>query len=181
MNKGLIGVARSLVRTLGPIVFGLMVLATIAACGGGAATATEQPEPTAQPTPAKLPGTGVVVQPARGNWDTGYFSEALYSKALETLGYQVLDHKELENADFYQAVAQGDVDFWANSWFPLHDDYIPTFEQDASIAGTVAAFGALQGFLVDKAGAEEFGIISLADFVRDEVKEAYDTDGDAGA
>lgn len=51
----------------------------------------------------------------------------------------------------------------------------------ASIAGTVAAFGALQGYLVDKAGADEFNISSLADFRREEVRLAYDADGNGKA
>ena len=159
----------------------MAVLAVLAACGGGAEPPTKEPEPTVQPTPATLPGTGVVVQPARANWDTGYFSEALYSKALEALGYEVLDHKELANSDFYQAVAQEDVHFWANGWFPIHNIYLDLYKKEASIAGTVAAFGALQGFLVDKAGADEFNISSLADFGRDEVRLAYDSDGNGKA
>lgn len=169
------------VPKLGLLVLGLMVLAATAACGGGAPTAASEPEPTAPPTPNMLPGTGVVVQPARANWDTGYFSEALYSRALEALGYEVRDHQELLNADFYQAVAGGDVDFWANGWFPIHHIYLDLYQGEASIAGTVAAFGALQGFMVDKAGADEFNISSLADFTRDEVSQAYDTDGNGKA
>ena len=42
-----------------------------------------------------FPGEGTVVQPARATWDTGYFQEALYSKALEELGYEVLNHNEM--------------------------------------------------------------------------------------
>ena len=172
----------SSVRSRGSFLIALMaVLVLVLACGGGAETPTKAPEPTAQPTSAVLPGTGVVVQPARANWDTGYFSEPLYSKALESLGYEVLDHQELENADFYQAVAQGDVDFWANGWFPIHNIYLDLYKGEASIAGTVAAFGALQGFMVDKAGADEFNISSLADFQREEVRLAYDADGNGKA
>ena len=163
--------------------FSSLILAIVlTACGEQAA-----PEVATQPTSPpesiikKFPGEGVRVQPARGTWDTGYFQEALYSKALEELGYEVLDHQELDNPDFYEAVASGEVDFWANGWFPLHNDYRDLFEQGASIAGTVAAFGALQGYMVDKAGAEEFGITSLADFKRDEVKQAFDADGNGKA
>ncbi len=154
----------------------------ITACGGGVApTVVSRPTPSPEPVIKDFPGEGTVVQPARANWDTGYFSEALYSRALQALGYQVLDHQEFENADFYRAVAQGDVHFWANGWFPVHNIYLDLYKGEASIAGTVAAFGALQGFMVDKAGADEFNIFSLADFGRDEVRLAYDADGNGKA
>jgi glycine betaine/proline transport system substrate-binding protein len=181
----------------------------IAACGTTApaaptpeptATAAETeaatPEPTAaapataaatpasadaEPAAVAMLGEGVEVQPARATWNTGYFQEALYSLALEELGYEVKDHRELDNPTFYQAVAQGDVDFWANGWFPLHNQYRDIFEQGASLAGTVAESGALEGYLVDKVGAEEFNITSLDDFKREEVKQAYDADGNGKA
>jgi glycine betaine/proline transport system substrate-binding protein len=138
-------------------------------------------EVVVQPTEVPMPGTGVQVQPARATWNTGYFQEALYSLALEELGYEVQDHQELDAPLFYQAVAQGDVHFWANGWFPLHNQYQGNFTPGASIAGTVASAGALQGYLVDQAGAEEFGISTLDDFKRDEVKAAYDADGNGKA
>lgn len=118
------------------------------------------------------------VTPARATWTTGYFQAALYSRAIEDLGYEVEAPTDLGNPFFYQSVADGDVDFWANGWFPLHNTYRDTFEEDASIAGLVAASGALQGYLVDKASADEYGITSVEDFKRDEVKEAFDSNGD---
>ena len=69
----------------------------------------------------------MTVEPARAKWDTGYFSETLYSKGLEALGFEVLDHQGLENADFYTAVAQDSVDFWANGWFPIHNIYLDLY------------------------------------------------------
>jgi glycine betaine/proline transport system substrate-binding protein len=143
---------------------------------------TEAPSPTdAEPAPAAMPGEGVEVQPARPTWNTGYFSEAVYSLALEELGYEVKEHQELDNPIFYQSVALGDVDFWTEGWFPLHNQYREVFEPGATIAGTWAEAGALEGYLVDKAGADEFGITSLDDFKRDEVKQAYDANGDSKA
>ncbi|MGH2543260.1 MAG: glycine betaine/L-proline ABC transporter substrate-binding protein ProX, partial [Ardenticatenaceae bacterium] len=149
------------------------------------ATAEETPTPSAETTPtqapAALPGEGVTVQPARATWNTGYFSEAVYSQLLTMLGYDVADHQELDNPLFYQSVAQGDVDFWANGWFPLHNQYEDTFSEGAELVGMIAEAGALEGYLVDKAGADEFGITSLADFTREEVKAAFDADGNGKA
>ena len=177
-----------------------LLLATtmlVAACSddSGSEDATSEPttsgETTETGTPTSteaggetsnaMPGEGVSVQPARATWNTGYFQEAIYSAALEDLGYDVAEAQELDNPIFYQSVAAGDVDFWANGWFPLHNQYEETFSQGAEIAGTVAVGGALEGYLIDKAGAEEFGITTLADFERPEVKEAYDADGDGKA
>jgi len=131
---------------------------------------------------ADLPGKGVVVKSARATWTTGYFLEALYSRALEDLGYTVTKPKDLSNPVFYQAVCQGDVDFWANGWFPLQKAQLPEdFEQKAKLAGTIVKAGAIQGYLVSKQAVEEFDITSLDDFKREEVKEAFDANGDGKA
>jgi glycine betaine/proline transport system substrate-binding protein len=130
----------------------------------------------------KMPGKGVTVQPARATWSTGYFLEALYSRALENLGYDVREAKQLANPIFYQSVVNGDVDFWANGWFPLHNAQLPkNFKEKAVLAGTIAKGGALQGYLVSKKAAEEFNIKSLEDFKREEVKKAFDANGDGKA
>lgn len=129
-----------------------------------------------------MPGKGVTVQPARATWTTGFFLEAIYSKALEHLGYEVKEPKKLANPIFYQSLVNGDVDFWANGWFPLHKTQLPkNFDEKAAIAGTVVKAGALQGYLVDKASVEKFGIKSLDDFKRDEVKKAFDSNGNGKA
>ena len=133
------------------------------------------------PAAVAMPGEGVTVRPGRANWNTGYFQEALYSLALEQLGYDVQEHQELDNAIFYQSLVQGDLDFWANGWFPLHDQFNDIWSQGAEIAGTVIKGGGVQGYLVDKASLEEFGITTLADFARPEVKAAFDHDGDGKA
>ena len=131
----------------------LTLAIVLTACGGQAAPKVAT-QPTSPPESIikKLPGEGVSVQPARATWNTGYFQEAVYSLALQDLGYQVKDHQELDAPLFYQSVADGDVSFWANGWFPLHNQFKDTFERGAEEAGVVASAGALQGYLVDKAG-----------------------------
>jgi glycine betaine/proline transport system substrate-binding protein len=131
---------------------------------------------------ADLPGKGKTVEPARATWTTGYFLEALYSRAVEHLGYEVKDAKEFSNPIFYQSVMQGDVDFWANGWFPIHYAQLPkNFDQGAKIAGMIVDGGAIQGYLVSKKEAEKYNIKTLEDFKRDEVKKAFDANGDGKA
>lgn len=129
----------------------------------------------------EMPGESVTVRMAQATWDTGWFHAEIYKQLLEQLGYSVEGPTTLDNPPFYQAVAQGDVDLWVNGWFPLHNTYRPTFEGSAEIVGAIAEGGALEGYLVDKASADEFGIETLDDFKRDEVKAAFDRNDDGRA
>jgi glycine betaine/proline transport system substrate-binding protein len=128
------------------------------------------------------PGQGVTIQPARATWNTGFFQEALVRKGLEELGYTVKKPKDLQNPIFYKSVSLGDVDYWTNGWFPNHDGQLPKgFYEKADKVGYVVKAGGLQGYLVSKKHVEEFGISSLDDFKRDEVKKAFDKNGDGKA
>lgn len=128
------------------------------------------------------PGKGVTVQPARATWNTGFFQEAMVRRALTELGYKVKKPKDLANPIFYKSVALGDVDYWANGWFPNHDSQLPKkFYDKADKYGFVSKAGGLQGYLVSKKEVEKFNIQSLDDFKRDEVKKAFDSNGDGKA
>jgi len=128
------------------------------------------------------PGEGIKVQPARATWNTGYFQEALVRAGLKELGYDVADPKELQNPLFYQSVMLGDVDYWANGWFPMHEEQLPRgFDKHAQTIGYVAKAGGLSGYLVSKRDVDKYGITSLDDFKRAEVKKAFDANGDGKA
>jgi glycine betaine/proline transport system substrate-binding protein len=128
------------------------------------------------------PGEGVTVRPARATWNTGFFQEALLRRALEELGYDVKKPKDLQNPIFYKSVALGDVDYWANGWFPNHNSQLPkNFYDTADTYGYVVKAGGLQGYLVSKRDVEKFNIKSLDDFKRDEVMKAFDKNGDGKA
>jgi len=129
-----------------------------------------------------LPGEGVTLTPAVATWEDARPVQAVFDLILEELGYNVQPAIGLSNPIFYQAVALGDVDFWTSGWFPLHDPQLPAgFFDSASIVGTIAAAGGVQGYLATKSAVEEFGITSLEDFKRPEVKEAFDRTGDGKA
>lgn len=127
-------------------------------------------------------GKKKVIQPARATWNTGYFQEALVRRGLTQLGYEVKKPKDLQNSIFYQSVALGDVDYWANGWFPLHNNQLPkNFYETADTYGYILKSGTLQGYLVSKRDVEKYDIKSLNDFKRPEVKEAFDSNGDGKA
>ncbi len=128
------------------------------------------------------PGEGVTVSPARATWNTGFFQEALVRRALTEMGYKANKPKDLANAIFFKSVTLGDVDYWCNGWFPMHNAQLPKdFDEKAQKVGYVVKAGGLQGYLVSKRDADKFNITSLDDFKRPEVKKAFDSNRDGKA
>ncbi|PIE56271.1 MAG: proline/glycine betaine ABC transporter substrate-binding protein ProX [Desulfobulbus propionicus] len=149
---------------------------------GAVLTAILFTAPTASLAAAEQPGKGGKLQPARATWNTGFFQEALVRRALEELGYKVNKPKDLQNPIFYKSVVLGDIDYWTNGWFPMHNAQLPKdFDEKAEKVGFVMKNGGLQGYLVSKKHVEEFGITSLEDFKREEVKKAFDKNKDGKA
>jgi glycine betaine/proline transport system substrate-binding protein len=133
-------------------------------------------------SPRETPlGEGKTIRPARATWETGCFQVEIYIKALEGLGYDVQSLKTMENSEFYDSVGRGVVDFWANGWFPMHSEDYEHVRHNAAIAGTVAANGAVRGYLIDKKTAEEYNISNLADFQDPTIRSLFDLDGDGKA
>ena len=147
-----------------------------------AAAAAPEPE-------AALPGEGVAVTMARGNWIETNFQNFVVQLLLEELGYEVSDPEEIAPATFYPAVAQGDYDLWASSWplnhTPLLQGESPgggTFGDKAGYIGTMMASGALQGLLVDIPSVEQFGFTTLGELLDNPDAVAhFDSDGDGKA
>ncbi|MCF8043765.1 MAG: glycine betaine/L-proline ABC transporter substrate-binding protein ProX [Desulfarculaceae bacterium] len=128
------------------------------------------------------PGEGVTVKPARATWNTGFFQEALVRRALTELGYKAKKPKDLTNPIFYKSVSLGDMDYWTNGWFPMHNAQMPKdWQKTVAKVGYVVKAGGLQGYLVSKKAAEKFNIKSLDDFKRPEVVKAFDANGDGKA
>ena len=136
-----------------------------------------------------MPGEGVSVTMARGNWIETNFQNYVVQLLLEELGYDVSEPEEITPATFYPAVAQGDYDLWASSWplnhTPLLDGESPdggTFGDKAGYVGTMMASGALQGLLVDVPSVEQFGFATLEELLDNPDAVAhFDTDGDGKA
>ena len=156
-----------------------------AACGDdgdGDATETAETEAPAATTEAMVeeepmeeemsmtPGEGVSVTMGQANWSTGYFQAQLYRQLLEELGYTVSDPAELELGpnNAYIAMAEGQMDFWANSWYPGHLAWLAGELPDGSLVGDHLSIvgeemiaGGLQGFLVTKSFADEYGVYTM--------------------
>ncbi len=116
------------------------------------------------------PGAGVSVTMARANWSTGYMQAAVYHDLMEELGYEVSDPADLElpPSNFFTALGEGEVDFWANSWYPGHSSWWnneltdgETVGDKISVLGEEMMAGGLQGFLTNQSLVEEHGITTL--------------------
>ena len=146
--------------------FGIPAAALILwpAAGAEAQTSGEEPE----------------VRMARPTWDTGWFQAEVYRLLIQVLGYRVEGPATMENDEFYTAAAAGEVDLWANGWFPLHDSFL---EEGGPVekVGAQVDDGALQGYFVDAATAQEYGITNLGDLADPETAALFDRDGDGRA
>ena len=120
------------------------------------------------------------VRMARATWDTGWFQAEVYRQLLERLGYKVEGPVTMDNAEFYEAVAAGEVDLWANGWFPLHESLLNA-HSGAERVGTQVLGGALQGYFADAATAAQHGIGGLADLADPDIAELFDIDGNGKA
>ena len=129
------------------------------------------------------PGEGVTVQPAVATWTSAVPVSWVYVELLEELGYDVQNPTSLSNPVAYLAISEGDVHYFPNGWFPLHNPQLPdNFHDVATIFDPLCEACGIQGYLVDVASVEEYDITGINDFVeRPEVREAFDHSGDGRA
>nr|MDE0499799.1 glycine betaine/L-proline ABC transporter substrate-binding protein ProX [bacterium]MDE0501723.1 glycine betaine/L-proline ABC transporter substrate-binding protein ProX [bacterium] len=136
----------------------------------------EPDEPTDMADDMALPGDGVSVTMARANWSTGYMQAAIVAALLGELGYDVSDPADLELApsNAFVAMANGEFDFWVNSWFPNHNQFLAGEMPDGSLVsehvttlGFEMARAGVQGLITNKAFAEANGVTTLDALVND--------------
>jgi glycine betaine/proline transport system substrate-binding protein len=110
-----------------------------------------------------LPGAGITVQPVQQYDILSLFQVGIVLAGLERLGYTVAPPKSLNVALYYAALAQGDGDFGAQTWWPAHKFAYEHAggESKMTLLGSVVA-RATQGYFIDKRTAEEFKITNLA-------------------
>lgn len=131
---------------------------------------------------AAVPGKGKSVQPCYNGIVEELFQLLIVNKGLEQLGYRVKTPLELEITAMHMAVGQGDADYNANSWIPLHNN----FYDKVGGAGTVTRIGtlvegAVQGYLVDKKTAEANNIKTINDLTDPKLAKLFDSNGDGTA
>lgn len=131
---------------------------------------------------ADMPGKGKTVRPIKGTSATAWFQHVVLDIALERLGYEVAEYEEAKFPTLHLALANGDADFTAHHWQPLHNAFYDKSGGDDKMTrvGQLVT-GALQGYLIDKATSEKHGITQIDQMKDAEVAKLFDTDGDGKA
>jgi glycine betaine/proline transport system substrate-binding protein len=129
-----------------------------------------------------LPGEGKSLKGMFSGIVPERFQHIVVEKALEALGYTIAERNEAQYPAIHLALANGDVDFFTNHWQPLHE----AFYQEAGGEAVMTRIGSLisgaaQGYLVDKATAEKYGITNIDQMKDPEIAALFDTDGDGKA
>ncbi|MDC0661235.1 glycine betaine/L-proline ABC transporter substrate-binding protein ProX [Marinobacter sp. SS21] len=129
-----------------------------------------------------MPGAGVTVQPIQSPIAEETFQTMLINEALRALGYDVQPIQEVDYSAGYTSIANGDATFMAVNWYPLHNTMYANAGGDNEFyrSGHYIS-GAAQGYLVDKASADKYGIDNLGDFKDPDIAKVFDTDGDGKA
>lgn len=129
-----------------------------------------------------MPGKGVSVQPIQSPIAEETFQTLVVNKALEALGYDVKETKEVDYSAGYTSIANGDATFMAVSWYPLQNSMYENAGGDEKFYREGHYIeNAAQGYLVDKKTAMEYGITQVGQFKDPEIAKLFDTDGDGKA
>ncbi|MBT8367595.1 MAG: glycine betaine/L-proline ABC transporter substrate-binding protein ProX, partial [Deltaproteobacteria bacterium] len=131
----------------------------------------------------KRPVIEKTVSMARATWDTGWFQTEILKKLLEELGYVVKEPQTMDNLEFYLSAAGGEMDLWANGWFPSHNAFLEDdrVREKVEAVGFEVQAGALQGYLVDKKTADALGIKNLGDLRDPKIARVFDRNGNGKA
>jgi len=164
-----------LLKVMKRLSLGIGIFLIFLSASGHPSAAEDQAGQTQTPH-ARRPANAGTVSMARATWDTGWFQAEIFKKLVEELGYAVNGPQTMDNLEFYLSAARGEMDLWANGWFPSHTPFL----EDDRVQGKVEAVGfevkagALQGYLVDKKTAVALGITSLGDLKDPKIAQLFD-------
>jgi glycine betaine/proline transport system substrate-binding protein len=110
------------------------------------------------------------------------FQTEIINIGLEKLGYLVEKGVQLPPTSMHVAVGNGDVDYAANHWDPLQENFFENAGGDEKMSREgVLVDNTLQGYAIDKKTADKYKITNLSDLKKPEIAKLFDTDGDGKA
>lgn len=130
-----------------------------------------------------LPGQGKSIQPIRpAGIAADLFPIEVANIGLRKLGYDIKPVLEADYVPLHLAIAQGDADFMATEWVPLHDAFFERAggNQTMERIGVVIP-NASQGYFIDKKTADKYNINNLAQFKDAKIAKLFDSAGDGKA
>lgn len=130
---------------------------------------------------AELPGEGVNVRPVEAGNRAEKFQHQILYRALEQLGFAILEPREESYQNIHAVLGDGQADFTAVHWDPLHR----AFFEESGGADSMTRIGeyisgAVQGYLIDS-GSYLAGIRNLGDLGKASIARRFDVDGDGKA
>ncbi|WP_306110422.1 MULTISPECIES: glycine betaine/L-proline ABC transporter substrate-binding protein ProX [Roseovarius] len=131
----------------------------------------------------ELPGEGKSVRFARNDsLGAQYVQDEILVTLMKELGYEV-DLRTIGVAAFLQAAAQGDMDITGDMNMPQRALQFEKVEDELSLLGdgTIGGGGGINGYVIDKRTAEEYGITEVSQLKDPELAKLFDSDGDGKA
>lgn len=125
---------------------------------------------------------GTIIKPAASTNYYSYFLAEIINQGLQELGYDVQDTQQLQIALAHVAVSTGDADFLTAHWENLNASMLEANGggDTLELAG-VLVDNAIQGYVIDRVSAEQYGITNLEQLQDPELAKVFDADGDRKA
>jgi len=130
-----------------------------------------------------LPGKGVKVRPVDQGALEELFQFEVLMTGLEELGYDVqpIIHMAEGVITAHVALGQGDADFYATHWDPLHKAFYEKAGADRVEKVGMLTPGSMQGYLIDKKTADKYNIKSIDQLKDPAIAKLFDYNGDGKA
>lgn len=159
--------------------FGWLTAFTLVVSLAGCQTSTSS-NPQKQAT-SSLPGEGITITPTYALLEELFQTEVV-NLGLRELGYTVKQGQELDYASGVLALANGNVDYTAVHWERNQREHFNNSGGDEKLErlGSIVE-PVVQGYLIDKATAEEHNITSIERLKKPEIARLFDSDRDGRA
>lgn len=129
-----------------------------------------------------MPGKGKTLQPGYEGALEGLFQTYVVTIGLERLGYQIKKEALVRPAVKYVALANGDIDFFADGWLPTQESFWKGAGGDEKLAkyGPLIS-NASAGYFVDKKTADKLNLRTVEQLRDPAVAKAFDSNGSGKA
>lgn len=126
-------------------------------------------------------GEGITLRPTATNLHEEIFSADVASIGLRELGYNIDELEQLDYAIQLLSIANSELDFTGVHAENYHDDFYYANGGPEILQRIGHLYDLNQGYAIDKATAEEYGITNLDQLRDPELAQLFDTDGNGKA